>query len=103
MRTLADAFKESGDAAGAGDYAKALELLIWIHDHPDPDDPRSEMYRRAGGFMGLSVLAGVYAPAKYALTGLVAIKREQVAAGQADAATQADLRALEAALRNAGP
>jgi hypothetical protein len=103
MRTLADAFRESADAAEAGQYDKALECLIWIHDHPDPANPSSEMFRRANGFLALGVLASVYAPAKTALAALVADKRGRVAAGQADAATQADLRALEAALRNAGP
>jgi hypothetical protein len=36
MRTLGDVFEESANAATAGDYAKALELLTWIHDNPDP-------------------------------------------------------------------
>lgn len=103
MQTLAGAFKESGDAAEAGDHARALELLIWIHDNPDPADPSSEMFRRAYGFLALGALAGVYAPAKQALTELVATKRAEVAAGNANAATQADLRALEAALQRAEP
>src|SRR4051794_2140103 len=100
MRTLADAFKESADAATAGDYAKALELLIWIHDNPDPSHPSNEMFRRAHGFLALGVLAGVYEPAKAALVRLITVKRDQVAAGTADTAMQADLRSLEAALRH---
>lgn len=102
MRNLKDAFHESGDAVAAGDYAKALELLIWIHDNPNPAEPSSEMFRRAYGFLALGMLAGVYDPAKKALIDLVSKKREQVAAGLADAATKADLRALEAALQHAG-
>jgi hypothetical protein len=101
MRTLAGAFGESADAVQAGDYAKALELLIWIHDHPDPANPPSEMFRRAYGFLALGVLAGVYAPAKAVLLDLVASKRAQVAASAASIAVQADLRSLEAALRHA--
>lgn len=100
MRNLADAFKASGDAVQAGDYAKALELLIWIHDHPEPA-PSSEMFRRACGFSSLGVLAGVYPPAKQALVALVTAKRDQVAAGGASDAVQADLRSLEAALQHA--
>jgi hypothetical protein len=59
------------------------------------------MFRRAYGFLALGVLAGVYEPAKKALIDLVTKKREQVAAGLADRATEADLRALEEALRHA--
>lgn len=101
MQTLADAFKQSADAAQAGQYDKALELLIWIHDNPDASHPSSEMFRRACGFLAFGALAGVYEPAKTALTDLVAKKRQQVAAGGANKATEADLRALEAALLHA--
>ncbi|MFC5550991.1 hypothetical protein [Massilia aerilata] len=100
MRTLADALQESADAAEAHDYAKALELLVWIHDNPNPADPSSEMFRRAYGFLAFGVLAGVYEPAKAKLIELVTAKRAQVAAGLADDATKADLRALEARLRD---
>lgn len=101
MHTLAQAFEASAQAAATGDYDTALRLLIWIHDNPDLADPSSEMFRRAYGFLALGVLAGVYAPAKTALLDLVTNKRAQVAAGQASKQTQADLRALEAALRHA--
>jgi hypothetical protein len=101
MRNLADTFKESADAATAGDFAKALECLVWMHDNPDLADPRSEVFRRAHGFFALGVLASVYEPAKTKLVSLVMTKREQVAAGQANDAMQADLRSLEDALRYA--
>ena len=100
MRNLADTLKESGDAVAAGDYAKALECLIWIHDNPDPSDPRSELFRRFSSFAALGMLAGVYEPAKAKLIELVAAKRGQVAAGNADDEAKDDLRALEGALYN---
>jgi hypothetical protein len=99
MRNLANTCTESGDAVAAGDYAKALECLIWIHDNPDPSDPRSELFRRFSGFPALGMLARVYEPAKAKLIELVTAKRKQVAAGLADDATKADLRALEEYLR----
>jgi hypothetical protein len=46
-------------------------------------------------------LAKNYEPAKHTLTWLVMEKREQVAAGAADDAIQADLRSLEEAFRYA--
>lgn len=98
MRTLADTFTESAEAVKAGDYDKALKALIWIHDNPNPADPSSELFRRAYGFLALGVLAKEYEPAKKALIDLVTKKRERVAAGLADAATEADLGALEAAM-----
>lgn len=101
MRTLAEAFKESADAVKAGQFDKALELLIWIHDHPEPE-PRSEMFRRACGFSALGVLATVYEPARAALVDLVEKKRASLSANPADVPTAADLRALEAALRTMG-
>jgi hypothetical protein len=101
MRALRDAFEKSADAIADRDYAKALELLIWIHDNPDPTAKSSEMFRRAHGFFALGVLAKVYEPAMEALKGLVAEKRVQVAAGTADAAMQVDLRSLEEALQYA--
>lgn len=100
MRNLADTLGEAADAATAGDYAKALELLIWIHDNPNPTHPSNEMWRRAYGFLALGMLARVYEPAKAKLLDLVAAKRDQVAAGLADDATKADLRALEERLRD---
>jgi hypothetical protein len=103
MRNLADTFKDSAGAVQAGEYDKALEALLWIHDNPNPADPSSEVFRRAYGFLALGVLAEAYEPAKKALIGLVAEKRDRVAAGVADDATKADLRALEAALRDPGP
>jgi hypothetical protein len=103
MRNLKEAFGESGDAVETGDYAKALELLIWIHDNPNPADPSSELYRRAYGFLALGVLAEVYEPAKQALIDLVTKKRDRVAAGLADTATEPDLRALEAVMRRLHP
>lgn len=100
MRNLANTLQESADAVTAGDYAKALECLVWIHDNPDPSHPSTEMFRRAYGFLALGTLAGVYEPAKAKLTELVTAKRDQVAAGLADDATKADLRALEERLRD---
>jgi hypothetical protein len=101
MRHLVDTLKEWADATVAGNYAKALELLIWIHDNPNPADPISEMLRRDCGFHGLGLLAKHYEPAKAALVRLVAVKRDRVAAGTADDAMQADLRSLEEMLRDA--
>lgn len=100
MRNLADTFKESADAVTAGDYAKALECLIWIHDNPDPSHPSNEMWRRAFGFLALGTLAEVYEPAKAKLVELVTAKRERIATGLADEAMQADLRSLEERLRD---
>ena len=96
---MADTFQESADAVAAGDYAKALECLIWIHDNPDRSHPSTEMFRRACGFLALGTLAGVYEPAKATLIELVTAKRDRVAAGLADTATEADLRALEEVMR----
>lgn len=103
MRNLADMFKESADAVQAGRYDEALKALLWIHDNPNPADPSSEMFRRAYGFLALGVLAEAYEPAKQALIDLVMRKRERLAAGLADPATEADLRALEAAMRGLHP
>jgi hypothetical protein len=103
MRNLANTFKESADAIQAGKYDEALEALLWIHDNPNPADPSSEMFRRAYGFLALGVLAEAYEPAKLALIDLVTKKRDRVAAGLADTAIQADLRALEAAMQRLRP
>lgn len=101
MQPLAGAFQEVVDACTARDFDKALKGLIWIHDHPNPADPSSEMFRRAYGFATLGLLAREYEPAKTYLIDLVAQKRDSVARGTADKPTQADLRALEEALRDA--
>jgi hypothetical protein len=101
MRNLIDTFNESVEAIAQRDYAKALELLIWIHDNPDRSHPSNEMFRRVHGFMALGRLASIYEPAMEALKRLVAEKGVQVAAGTADDAMQADLRSLEGALRDA--
>lgn len=103
MRNLPDTFKESGDAAAAGDFAKALELLIWIHDNPDRANPSSEIFRRANGFLALAVLARKYEPAKQALIKLVEDKRQAEAANKADDFMRADLRALQHAIDTMTP
>jgi hypothetical protein len=64
MEQLKETYIRACQLVVRGNYPDALEAFVWLHDNPMPDEPISEVFRRACGFQAWGLLGRVYAPAR---------------------------------------
>jgi len=94
QKAFSRALKETQD----GNYAAALQEFVWLHDHPNPDDPSSEMFRRANGFLAWATLGLTYPPAAEKMREILEAKKKLLQRSPDDKFVGADVRAIQAAL-----
>ena len=81
-----------------GNFAAALQEFVWLHDNPNPDDPPSEMFRRANGFLAWATLGASYPPAAEKMRAMLEAKKARLQLSPDDKLLGADARAMQAAL-----
>ena len=98
MSEQQQAFSRALQHTKAGNYAAALQEFVWLHDNPNPDDPSSEMFRRANGFLAWATLGTSYPPAADTMRDMLDAKKARLQRTPDDTFLGADARAMEAAL-----
>lgn len=92
------AFSRALKSTEAGDYEAALREFVWLHDNPNPDDPSSEMFRRANGFLAWAILGTKYPAAKVKMVDLLEQKKAHLQVHPDDKFVAADAGAMQQAL-----
>lgn len=98
MEQLKETYIRACQLVVQGNYPDALEAFVWLHDNPVPDEPISEVFRRACGFQAWGLLGRVYAPARERMQEIVAVKVASMKKGKPDKATASDVLVMKGIL-----
>lgn len=101
MEKLKETYIRACQLVVQGNYPDALEAFVWLHDHPLPDEPVSEVFRRACGFQAWGLLGQVYAPARKRMQEILArniATAKNSRPGKANKAVASDILVLESIL-----
>ena len=98
MEQLKETYIRACQLVVHGNYQDALEAFVWLHDHPLPDEPISEVFRRASGFEAWGMLAKVYAPARVRMQEILSKNLAATKKRTPDQAMASDILAMQSIL-----
>ncbi|NHZ90444.1 hypothetical protein F2P45_15660 [Massilia sp. CCM 8733] len=98
MEQLKETYIRACQLVVQGNYPDALEAFVWLHDNPMPDEPISEVFRRACGFQAWGLLGRVYAPAAEKMHEILSIKIVSMNKGKPDKAVESDILVMKGIL-----
>lgn len=100
MEKLKETYIRACQLVVQGNYPDALEAFVWLHDNPVPEEPISEVFRRACGFQAWGLLSRVYAPARKKMREILALNIACVKKSEPDDARASDILVLKSILAN---
>ncbi|NHZ42834.1 hypothetical protein [Massilia aquatica] len=98
MEQLKETYIRACQLVVQGNYPDALEAFVWLHDNPVPDEPISEVFRRACGFQAWGLLGRVYAPARERMQEILSVKVASMKKGKPDKAIASDVLVMKGIL-----
>lgn len=98
MEQLKETYIRACQLVVQGNYPDALEAFVWLHDNPVPDEPISEVFRRACGFQAWGLLGRVYAPARERMQEILSLKVASMKTGKPDKAIASDVVVMKGIL-----
>lgn len=100
MEQLKETYIRACQLVMKGNYPDALEAFVWLHDNPVPDQPISEVFRRACGFQAWGILGTVYPPARERMQQLLSVKIASLDGRMPDKAMESDIFVMKKILVN---
>lgn len=98
MEQLKETYIRACQLVVQGNYPDALEAFVWLHDNPVPDEPISEVFRRACGFQAWGLLGRVYAPARERMQEILSLKVASMKTGKPDKSIASDVVVMKGIL-----
>ncbi|HEX8614019.1 MAG TPA: hypothetical protein VF800_22305 [Telluria sp.] len=100
MEKLKETYIRACQLVVQGNYPDALEAFVWLHDHPVPEEPISEVFRRACGFQAWGLLGKVYAPARERMQAILSVNIASMENRKQDKAIASDILVMKGILAN---
>lgn len=100
MEQLKETYIRACQLVVKGNYPDALEAFVWLHDNPVPDEPISEVFRRACGFQAWGMLGTVYPPAREKMQQDLSLKIASLQSRMPDKAIESDIFVMKKILVN---
>lgn len=100
MEKLKETYIRACQLVVQGNYPDALEAFVWLHDNPMPDEPISEVFRRACGFQAWGLLGKVYAPARERMQAILSAQLAAMNDSKPNKAIESDILVMKSILAN---